>query len=84
MKSLAATLVLLALVGCDEPTPCPTSYQNGALVRDRLTGERYVVTNGQPFTNINSGRCSIQVSAPGSYGVISSYRVELDAEGASR
>lgn len=74
----AILIALVALVGCSEPHDCPHTFANGQVVRDRLTGERFVVTRGEPFTNINTGRCSLIVETATGRKPISSYRVEAE------
>lgn len=78
-KSLAL-LLLTSLAACSperrdaDGNACPT-YVNGSFVEDRLSGERYIVTHGDPFINIHVGECAIKVEGRNRRGVISTYRV---------
>lgn len=67
MKTIIRSLsIVLILAGCDgEPNArrqCPNQFVNGQIVRDKLTGERFVVTNADEFINIYVGSCAVMLS----------------------
>lgn len=76
-KLLIASALIFALTGCEETEPdCFIKFANGSFVYDKLTDEKYVVTQAHPFTNIHTGRCSIMVRrSDGLYSPMSSFAV---------
>lgn len=40
IRAVASTSFVLLLAACDRPTPTPTKFQAGDIVRVKLTGER--------------------------------------------
>lgn len=50
----------LSLSACGSAS-CPEPFENGSFVRNKMTGETYVVTDGDPYYSPINGSCTVML-----------------------